>query len=1279
MSKYVLLLGWLLASGLAAAQPTPVPSGVAELAWRTRAHWAPPGLTADNLLVTSSHTEPGGLTYLYVQQLHAGIPVHNRVVTLVVAADGQLRHHAGAFVPERQFAGLQATPTLPAATALTQALTPLAPALATARVGRPQPQLLTTTPGFAQRQAWAAPALARRQVITSLVWVANGPQPPRLAWNVSADLLETADWRNVRVDAATGLPLEQDSWTVHEAPVGAALHAAQPLGPVALPSQRQVAALALGPAARRQPIRPAAPHATTAAEASYLVVPFPRTDPAAASLQLETSPWLRAGTSNEAGTYGWQYDGNSTYAETRGNNVWAYDDSLQRDAPGRFAAATSTSNGLQFQYQPDFNRAPTLGRNRRAATVNAFYWANLLHDIFYQYGFTEKAGNFQTSNLGRGGKGTDHVQVEVQDGSGVNNAKFTTAPDGTVGRMQLFLWSPPTAPVLAVTAPAAIAGPLVSAEGTLGPNNLLINTGAVSGPLALYPDADNPAAPLACIPTATGSLAGRVALLYRGSCDFASKVYYAQLAGAVAVVVVNVDNSLLTMTGSDPRLTIPAVMVSQADGQRLATQLAQGQAVRVTLQPPLPQRDGAFDNSVIAHEYGHGVSSRLTGGAASASCLTNAEQGGEGWSDYFSLLLTTDWATTKVNDGARPRLMSAYAAATSPTGLRRYPYSTDMAISPLTYDDVQKNPEVHAIGEVWCAALWDMTWNIIGQQSQVEPNVYNSASTGGNVIALQLVMQGLKLQPCGPGFLDARDAILAADSLLYQGRYHCAIWQAFARRGMGLSARQGSSYSTGDQVAAFDQPGVQLRKAVAPLTGEVLDITLGVSNTCGLTQTLASQALTLTSQLPPGVAYVSSSGGTLAGRTVTFGNVLAPGQPHTLSLRVRAQPGQGCAAKVLLRDDRENSVLNSLQPQYVSAWGAAWEPTTARAANGSSSWHIGIPAGTTVDAALVSEALPLGSAAVLSFQQYFSTEFGYGGGLVELSINDGATWQDAAPYFLLGGYNSTFQTWSAAGQPCFTGSSSSLSGPAAFSPVLLNLSSFAGQTVRFRFRLRADQLGEAEGWYVDNVQVLSGCGGTQQVQLLDASGTVLDSYAQPLFTLPAPLPVELVSFTATTLGPAAVRLAWATASELNSDYFDVERSLDGLAFEPVGRVAAAGNSATTRQYEWRDNAPPANASPLYYRLRQADHDGTAHYSAVRTVALGAAAGLSLAPNPAHSATVLRGAAPGAAVQVLDALGRQVGTATADARGTAQLIMPSGLAAGIYVVRAGSQQVRLAVE
>jgi hypothetical protein len=176
-----------------------------------------------------------------------------------------------------------------------------------------------------------------------------------------------------------------------------------------------------------------------------------------------------------------------------------------------------------------------------------------------------------------------------------------------------------------------------------------------------------------------------------------------------------------------------------------------------------------------------------------------------------------------------------------------------------------------------------------------------------------------------------------------------------------------------------------------------------------------------------------------------------------------------------------------------------------------------------------------------------------------------------------------------------------------------------------------------------------------------------------------PLPVELKAFTTTQVG-SAVRLAWATASEKNSARFEVERSSDGQRFAAIGTVPAAGNSSSARAYEWLDAQLPANATTLYYRLRQVDVDGTAAYSPVRTVALAgkATAGLSLVPNPAR-ATTLAGAAAGASVQVFDATGRCVLTATADAAGTAALLLPAGLATGVYVVRTGAQVVRLMVQ
>ncbi|MDO7849815.1 IPT/TIG domain-containing protein [Hymenobacter sp. M29] len=198
-----------------------------------------------------------------------------------------------------------------------------------------------------------------------------------------------------------------------------------------------------------------------------------------------------------------------------------------------------------------------------------------------------------------------------------------------------------------------------------------------------------------------------------------------------------------------------------------------------------------------------------------------------------------------------------------------------------------------------------------------------------------------------------------------------------------------------------------------------------------------------------------------------------------------------------------------------------------------------------------------------------------------------------------------------------------------------------------------------------------------------AEARVADHFSEFYLTgAGSPLPVQLTAFTA-TLAPSqtTVQLAWATASEQNSAAFEVERSLSGTSFERIGTVAAAGSSSTSRSYALLDARLPADATTLYYRLRQVDQDGTASYSPVRTVALtGAAAGLALFPNPTHGGSAtLTGAQPGTVVTAFDALGREVTRATADASGTAALAMPAGQPVGVYVVRVGSTALRLMVE
>ncbi len=215
-------------------------------------------------------------------------------------------------------------------------------------------------------------------------------------------------------------------------------------------------------------------------------------------------------------------------------------------------------------------------------------------------------------------------------------------------------------------------------------------------------------------------------------------------------------------------------------------------------------RDGDLDNGVIIHEYGHGISTRLTGGRFNSGCLNTGstpEQMGEGWSDYYALLLTMNPG----DNGAQARPIGTWLVgqAGNGPGIREFPYSTNMAVNSHTYARTQTAVAPHGVGSVWAMMLWEMTWGLIDQYG-FDTDFYNG--TGGNNISMMLVTEGLKMQPCSPGFVDGRDAILAADMALYGGANQCIIWDAFAKRGLGFSASQGTSGSNADNIQAFDLP-----------------------------------------------------------------------------------------------------------------------------------------------------------------------------------------------------------------------------------------------------------------------------------------------------------------------------------------------------------------------------------------------------------------------------------------------------------------------------------------
>jgi hypothetical protein len=173
-----------------------------------------------------------------------------------------------------------------------------------------------------------------------------------------------------------------------------------------------------------------------------------------------------------------------------------------------------------------------------------------------------------------------------------------------------------------------------------------------------------------------------------------------------------------------------------------------------------------------------------------------------------------------------------------------------------------------------------------------------------------------------------------------------------------------------------------------------------------------------------------------------------------------------------------------------------------------------------------------------------------------------------------------------------------------------------------------------------------------------------------LVAQPAPLPVELLSFTADVV-PEGVELLWITASEINNNYFTVERSADALHFEDLLKVAGAGNSNQTLHYSALDKNPLQGIS--YYRLRQTDFDGTSSWSGVVSVLIKGNENFILFPNPANDflKILFSGDSPAQfTIEAADVLGNLVINESINFSEAerAKTLNTSNLSKGAYIIR-----------
>jgi extracellular elastinolytic metalloproteinase len=1113
--------------------------------------------------ITSTSTV-NKLTYAYIQQYYLGLKIHNAIYSLCFNDKGAMVSSTGRFVDKVTTKATNATPSVTAATAVQKAAAYLKlPAPVSLNV---VPNTLTTTTYIIFTPA----GIAKQNITAELLWLSTDDgKTIQLAWEITIDVLNSADYMYVRVNALNGQIINADNATLYEKVPGKNSSLQKNNIPQQEVKKNQTF------------LQYNNSNVNAVADAAYKVIPLPVESPSYGSLAIVTDPWLNSGASNPVTVFGWQSDGVTEYNYTRGNNVFAYDDTANLNHPGHSDTSSTPSPSFTFTKTPNFSLQPHVTNNMRAAVTNLFYVTNMMHDISYQYGFDEASGNFQVNNDGRGGIGNDPLKAEAQDGSGTDNANMSTQQDGQSPRMQMYLWDPAPS-FVTVNTPAGIAGNYTAVQGAFSTNNLI--TTPVTGTTIYYNDDAGGTTHLGCgVPA--NAIAGKIVFIDRGTCNFTQKVKDAQTAGAIGVIMIdNIVEVPIAMSGTDNTITIPAVMISKSDGATLTAQIASGESVTLN---PSPMLDGDYDDGVIAHEFTHGISGRLTGGAANPNCLNNAEQGGEGWSDYMALMVTQHWDTTSVADSFVQRPLGTYVLGepTTAVGLRTYPYTLNFSVDPHTYAEMNgtaNGSEVHFIGEIWTSALWDMTWRIIEQEDSIEPDIYKSASTGGNTITLNDVIMGMKLQPCNPGYLDARDAILKADSILYNYRHKCAIWGAFARRGMGYSAQQGSSNSTSDQVAAYDIPGaVILSKTAADSSTSTDTIVYTIKASCGCS---IPANVKITDTIPATLHYINSSAGTISGNVLTINPVNFTQVAQTLTFTVNAAPTiSGCTIDYGINDDRDDVTIGG----FTTAGG--WSVSTTHAASPTHSWFATEPT-TPSNITLTSAAILLSNQSVFTFNHYFNTEPTYDGGVVEISTNSGSSWQDLGPEIINGNYNAVMDaSTTLAGQQAFSGSSN------GFEQTMIDLSSFTGQTVMIRFRFTSDNGNSVpvEGWYVDDIQLLSGCVVKNSASIY-SNATFLTNASAFTFIKPPATATTIDNFSAskvTVAGKQETKISWTVINESNVARYEIDHSIDTSTWNLIDSTSGIGiNSYTT--FDSIPLIPGVN----YYRLKVYNKDSSITYS-----------------------------------------------------------------------------------
>ncbi|MEO8104103.1 MAG: M36 family metallopeptidase, partial [Betaproteobacteria bacterium] len=450
-------------------------------------------------------------------------------------------------------------------------------------------------------------------------------------------------------------------------------------------------------------------------------------------------------------------------------------------------------------------------------------------------------------------------------------------------------------------------------------------------------------------------------------------------------------------------------------------------------------------------------------------------------------------------------------------GLRRYPYSSDLAKNPLTFDNIKTfsnlpfnppprfsgdNAEVHATGEVWASMLW-------GCYSALLRDTPRLAFAEAQDRMKRYLVAAYKLTPVNPTLIEARDALFAAIGA-NDGADLSLCMAAFAQRGAGVGATSGDryaednrggteSFSTGAELSitgmAFIPPAVAGCNADSFLDlGETGTVAITIRNTgsvalAGATINLSGYGLDFPGGASSALPLLAPSMSTTVNRAVHLAQT--PNPNHTIVATINTVPTavdgpRSSSLKVLTGYD-DSTVTSTVDNVEAAAtvWTSILQGTTdnslnwtRQAVSGTNhAWH-GPGGGSAGVAWLTSPPIPLGDAANLELSFMYRHAFErsgssyYDGGVIEISSDDGATWSDIGSLGTL--YAGTISNDSGESNPlvgrvALVGISF---GYPDFIPGSIPLpASYRGRTVRVRFGMATDNFGNYAGWDLDDIGI----------------------------------------------------------------------------------------------------------------------------------------------------------------------------------------------------------------